>query len=143
MHEMILTKIDRYFVSKSDNILKQEGRHRYPGSMKPKTLMRFFFALTYVFSNIVHSLQFSPPHTVRHALLGYYPGENVTAAILQKSTSNKSASKSCVRMKLHNWMVLTLDNDIYFEGSSSLAFLMWGHRSQSRRSSPTDRRWAP
>ena len=86
-------------------------------------------ALTYVFSNIVHSLLTSPPHTARHALLGYYPGENVTAAKLQKSTSDKSASKSCVRSKLHNWMVLNLDNVIYFEGSSNLAFLMWGHRS--------------
>ena len=56
-----------------------------------------------------------PLHTARHALLGYYPGENVTAAILQKFTSNKSADKSCVRTKLHNGMVLTLDNDIYLK----------------------------
>ena len=135
-----MDKIDKHFVYKSDNILKQEGRHWYPGPMRPKTTMRIIFLHMYFLT--LYILYCFPLHTARHALLGYYPGENVTAAILQKFTSNKSADKSCVRTKLHNGMVLTLDNDIYFEGSSHLTFLMWGHRSWSRRSSPTDRRWA-
>ena len=70
--------------------------------MIDKNIMKLF---AYIFSHdIVHSLMF-PPHTARLALLEYYPGENITATKLQKSTSNKSASKSCVRTTMYNFIV--------------------------------------